>query len=368
MFLKKLQIINFKNLSDFSLECDDKIICITGKNGTGKTNVLDAINYLCVCKSFLLQTDIQNIQHGQSMFMIQGEIEHLTKVNKISCALKKGQKKQIKVNQKEHEKLIDHVGLFPVVSVTPYDIGLIWESGENRRKWIDGALSQLNHEYLNVLVKYQTTLKQRNAALKAHGFQVSNELIEVFNYQLQQSGEYIYTARQHFCKQITPIFKSIYADLSSGSEDVNLTYASQLHHLKWDELFIKHYQKDLTMQHTTAGIHRDDFLFEINGQPLQKAGSQGQQKSFLLALKLSVLKYFSDRVDKSPLLLLDDIFEKLDQERIRKLLNYISQNFNGQLFLTHTESKQLKEILNDLGLSFKSVELTENIAEYEEER
>jgi DNA replication and repair protein RecF len=362
MFLKKLSVIHFKNIAEFNTELVSDVVCITGKNGSGKTNLIDAIHYLTLCKSFLGSTDAQNIRNGESMFMIQGVFEHEDQENTVVCGLKKGQKKIIKKNQKEYDRLVEHIGQFPLVSIAPQDILLVWESGENRRKWIDGAISQFDRDYLFHLLRYNHVLKQRNAFLK-NSFQSesNNEMLQVFDDQLQASCEFIFQTRKKFIEELIPMFQWNYNALSSGSEVVNLNYESQLHDESLQALLLNRRTKDWAMQHTTAGIHRDDLGFMINELSLRKMGSQGQQKTFLIALKLAQFDYISQKTGKKPFLLLDDIFEKLDEKRIEKLLNLIGEKRFGQVFITHTNSETLNQLLGDLNITFQHITLAENL-------
>jgi len=362
MFLKKLSVIQFKNIAEFHIELASDVVCITGKNGSGKTNLIDAIHYLTLCKSFLGSTDAQNIRNGESIFMIQGLFEHDKQLSTVACGLKKGQKKTIKKNQKEYDRLADHIGQFPLVCIAPQDILLVWESGENRRKWIDGAISQFDRDYLFQLLRYNHILKQRNAFLK-NSFQneTNNELLQVFDEQLQASCELIFQTRKKFIEELIPLFQWNYDALSSGNELVHINYESQLQQESLQSLLINRRAKDWAMQHTTAGIHRDDLGFMIDNLSLRKMGSQGQQKTFLIALKLAQFDYISQKTGKKPFLLLDDIFEKLDEMRIEKLLHLIGEKRFGQVFITHTNSSTLKQLLGDLSIDFQHISLSENL-------
>lgn len=362
MFLKKLSLIHFKNIADYQVEFDSDVVCITGKNGSGKTNLIDAIHYLTLCKSFLSSTDAQNIKNGESLFMIQGLFEHEKQQSTVVCGLKKGQKKTFKKNQKEYDRLIEHIGQFPLVCIAPQDIMLVWESGENRRKWIDGAISQFDRDYLFHLLRYNHVLKQRNAFLK-NSFQseANNELLQVFDDQLQASCELIFQTRKKFIEELIPLFQWNYQALSSGNEMVQIQYETQLQNESLQALLQSRRSKDWAMQHTTAGIHRDDLGFMIDDLSLRKMGSQGQQKTFLIALKLAQFDYISQKTGKKPFLLLDDIFEKLDEKRVEKLLHLISDKRFGQVFITHTSSHTLNQMLTDLNIDFQHIALSENL-------
>jgi DNA replication and repair protein RecF len=348
MYLSNLSLLNFKNISQADLELSNRVNCFLGDNGQGKTNLLDAIYHLSYTKSFFNSIDSQNVMFNESLYVLQGAVKNEKEEYKLYCGLKKGDKKIFKKNKKIYKKLADHIGFFPVVMITPYDINLILEGGETRRRFFDALIAQFDKNYLFELLQYNKLLKQRNALLKANSNSV--DLLEVYDDQMIEKAQSIHDSRKNFISEFISIFNKFYQDISSNKESVDLDYQSALHENTMKELFIKNRTKDQLVGHTSSGIHRDDFLFSINGNPLKKFGSQGQQKTYLIALKLAKFEYIKLKKNVNPVLLLDDIFDKLDDHRVGYILNLIEKNNLGQTFITDTSKEKIPQILENLNI------------------
>ncbi|MCA5004570.1 DNA replication/repair protein RecF [Sphingobacterium bovistauri] len=351
MWLKQLSVLNFKNYTDSNLSFLPEVNAFTGSNGAGKTNLLDAIHYLSLCKSYFNPIDSQHIKRGEEYFMVQGEFERDERPDIISCSLKKNQKKQFKRNKKDYPRLADHIGQFPLVMISPNDTLIILDGSEERRKFVDNVISQTDNRYLDTLIAYNRILLQRNTLLKnikeKGVFDIG--LLEVLNMQLVEVGKVIYAKRQNFMEQFTPSFQRHYQYLSESAEEVTLVYDSQLQKNDFMELLALSLDKDRILERTTQGIHKDDLLFTIHGEmPLKKFGSQGQQKSFLIALKLAQYTYLHDQNKFKPLLLLDDIFDKLDDKRTKKLMQMVSNDEFGQIFITDTNANRVQKIFDEI--------------------
>jgi DNA replication and repair protein RecF len=358
MYLKELNLVNFRNHSEAQLSFGQLIVVFTGNNGSGKTNLLDAIYYLSFCKSFLNPVDSQNIRQGEPFFVIQGKFDDSGLSEEVYCGIKKGQKKNFKRNNKEYDKLSDHIGRIPLVIISPSDIGIITEGSEERRRFIDSVISQFDKTYLQCLMAYNRVLMQRNAALRA-GY-APDELLDVFDIQLVQHAIPIYQTRQEFMKRFSAMVAEYYIFLSGGNENISLEYDSGLHSAAPDELLKNTRDKDRVMQYTTQGIHKDDMGMLINDFPLKKYASQGQQKSFLIALKLAQFDMLRDIKNVKPVLLLDDIFEKLDQSRITALMTLVSQKHFGQIFITDSHPERIAEILREINTEFDHFVVSSN--------
>ncbi len=351
MYLEKITLINFKNYEQLDLELSPKINCFVGNNGAGKTNLLDAVHYLSFCKSYFNPIDSQNIRYSADFFMIQGQFFRLGEQENIYCGVKRNKKKNFKRNKKPYRKFSEHIGLIPVVIITPNDTALILEGSEERRKFIDGIISQYDKTYLEKLIRYNRALNQRNQLLKA--FAQNNKFdatsIEVWDEQLADLGQYIYLKRVDFIDKLLPIFKKYYELISLQAENINLTYQSQLHKQNLKSLLKTNRKKDLTLEYTSVGAHRDDLNFSIEGHALKKNASQGQQKTFLIALKLAQYDFIKEVIHFEPVLLLDDIFDKLDKNRVEQILKLLVDNHFGQIFFTDTNQQRLENILNKVG-------------------
>lgn len=352
MYLKNLSLVNFKNYDEAELVFSDGANAFTGDNGAGKTNLLDAIHYLSLCKSYFNPIDSQQIKQDRDLFMIQGKFDKDNQEEFIACGVKKNQKKQFKRNKKEYTRLADHIGLFPLVMISPNDISLILDGSEERRKFIDNVISQTDNHYLDELITYNKSLLNRNALLKriAETGRYDPTLLEIFDEQLVNSGMKIFEKRKQFMESFTNIFNEHYQYLSDDAEQVTLTYDSMLLNGDFDALLKSAAEKDKILQRTTVGIHKDELQFAIHGMPLKKFGSQGQQKSFLIALKLAKYSFLNQQKGYKPLLLLDDIFDKLDDKRITKLMKMVSEDDFGQIFITDTNPERLKAIFNAINV------------------
>jgi len=347
MHLSSLSLINFKNHSEKQFDLCPEINVFTGNNGVGKTNILDAVHYLSLCKSFINSVDKQNIKIETNFFMVQGNFLRADKNYQISCSVQTGQKKKVKRNKKEYEKLADHIGEFPVVVISPYDSNLVSEGSEVRRRFMDSMISQFDKNYLEVLIKYNKVLVQRNSLLKQ--FQEMRlfdmESIEVWDAQLISLGNIIYQKRAAFLEEYLPRFQYFFDLISEGKEEVSIAFSSQLNERSFAELVEESHQKDSRIGYTTVGIHKDDLVFTIHAdRPIKKFGSQGQQKSFLIALKLTQFDYIKQLTGKKPILLLDDIFDKLDHFRVESLMRMVSAGTFGQVLITDTDKERIEKV------------------------
>jgi DNA replication and repair protein RecF len=355
MYLQQLSILNFKNYTEAELTFSPGVNAFTGNNGAGKTNLLDAIHYLSLCKSYFNAIDSQQIKQGADFFMINGIFERNELPEMVACSVKRAQKKVFKRNKKDYQRLADHIGLFPLVMVSPYDVSIIMEGSEERRKFVDNVISQTDNHYLDELIVYNKILLNRNALLKsiADTGRFDPGLLEVLDEQLVASGTRIFEKRKVFMESFTGIFNQYYRFLCSDAERVELVYESQLLNDAFAALLTKTTEKDRVLERTTAGIHRDDLLFSIHQMPLKKFGSQGQQKSFLIALKLAQYSYLQQQKGFKPLLLLDDIFDKLDEHRITKLLQLVSDHEFGQVFITDASPNRVDQIFSRINVEVK---------------
>ena len=346
MILKEISILNYKNIREATLRFSDKLNCLVGLNGQGKTNLLDAIYYLSFTKSAYNAIDSQNITHSEDMAMIQGRyaFDHSPSEEEvISCGIKRGIKKQFRRGKKDYKRLIEHIGLIPLVMVSPQDSELISEGSDERRRFMDGVISQYDKRYLEHLTHYNALLKQRNALLKQYEEQPQNaptELFEVVEMQMAELAKYIFAQRTDFIQRFTPAFQEVYSAISGDKEAVSLQYVSQLQDRDLIEAFGRTRQRDLAIGWTTQGIHKDELDMLLGTYPLKRVGSQGQQKSYLLAMKLGQAIFLG-----KPILLLDDIFDKLDSERVERIINLVSSNRFGQIFITDTDRQHLTSIL-----------------------
>lgn len=352
MYLNKISLVNFKNYQEALLTFDDGINVLVGDNGEGKTNLLDAIFYLCFCKSFLNPIDSQNILNNEKFFLIQGNFNKDEKEIEISCSVQNGQKKKVKKNKKEYERLAEHIGQFPAVIISPYDTNLIVEGSDTRRKFIDSIISQFDRIYLEKLQRYNKVLEQRNALLKQFQEQriFQNESIEVWDAQLIELGNIIHQKRNSFLVEFIPIFQKYFDLISSQKEKIHIAYKSQLTEENFESTLKKTERKDMQIGFTTVGIHKDDLVFEINGNPIKKFGSQGQQKSFLIALRLAQFDLIATLLKLKPILLLDDIFDKLDHHRVTQLMKLVSDHTFGQVFITDTDIDRIHKVFKDTGI------------------
>ncbi|MBL7909615.1 MAG: DNA replication/repair protein RecF [Bacteroidia bacterium] len=348
MYLKQLSIINFKNYAEFEGQFSQKINCFVGNNGMGKTNLLDAIHYLSFCKSFFNSIDSQNIKHNEGFFVLQGNFEKDGELAEVYCGLKRNQKKIFKKNKKEYERLSEHIGQFPLVMISPSDADLINGSSDSRRRFLDGIISQYDKVYLDKLISYTHVLKQRNALLKQfyESRTFDSETIEIWDDQLINYGRSILEIRLKFLKHFIPLFNSHYQFISDSKEEAALHYENSLGEKDFKTAIITSLARDRAVHYTTVGPHKDDLEFTLNGFSLKKFASQGQQKSYLLALKLAQFEFIKEQKNTKPLLLLDDVYDKLDEERFTKLLEMVSGDSFGQVFITDTHPERIEHLLN----------------------
>ena len=347
MFIKNLKLFNFKNHSEKSFDFSPEINCFVGNNGAGKTNILDALHYLSMAKSFLGNLDAQNILHESDFFAIEAEIQGEEKNDIIKVQLPKEGKKIIKKNDKTYERIADHIGFLPSVMISPYDANLISDGSESRRKFLDAMISQTDSDYLFALIQYQKTLQQRNALLKYFAKNRTFDLdsLEIYNEPLTKFGTQIFEKRQRFVASILPTIQHFYEIISKGNEKVTVIYESNLNDQKFEEILSENLEKDRVLTYTSRGIHKDDLRFLMNGNLIKKFGSQGQQKSFLIALKLAQIKRIKDITNKNPILLLDDIFDKLDDNRVSQLIELVNQQNFGQIFITDTHRERTESVV-----------------------
>jgi DNA replication and repair protein RecF len=360
MYLKKLSLTNFKNYELNELEFSPKINCFTGNNGVGKTNILDAIHYLSLTKSFFNNIDSISIRHGEEYFIIQGDFVRDGKEDNIYCAFQSQKQKLLKRNGKEYQKLSDHIGRFPVVMISPADSALITEGSEDRRRFMNKIISQYNPEYLESVLRYNKALQQRNKLLKDFRStgNFDTDAISIWDIQLVKYGNFIYNERQVLANELIPVFQEYYTLISSGKERVKLKYRSHLNDGNFQDSLINSLSKDRALEYTTVGIHKDDLLLEMDGFSVKTLGSQGQQKSYLVALKLAKFDYIKRKARFSPILLLDDIFDKFDAERVEQIIRLVGNHRFGQIFITDTHQDRLQEILSSHNTDYKLFNIT----------
>ncbi len=341
--LKSLNILNYRNIREASLEFSAKLNCFVGLNGQGKTNVLDAIYLLSFTKSAYTSQDSLNITHGEEMAMVQGVYDEFT----ISCGLRRGVKKQFRKDKKDYPRLLDHIGLIPLVMVCPADHQLIEEGSDERRRFMDVVIGQRNRKYLDSLATYNALLKQRNALLKQYADAPNppDDLLEVLEWQMVEPAEYIFHARTDFFREFEPYFQEVYKVISGSAEVPALKYVSQLQNRELREAYIKTRQRDLILGWTSQGPHKDDLDMRLGEDPLKQVGSQGQQRTFVLAMKLAQALYLADSTGEAPILLLDDIFDRLDSERVERIVAMVQGEQFGQIFITDTDRQHLTDII-----------------------
>jgi DNA replication and repair protein RecF len=354
--LQKLALYQFKNYEELSVETRASAICFVGRNGSGKTNLLDAIYYLCNCKSYFNPIDSQNIQFGADQFAITGEFIRRDQPEQVICSVRKNQRKVFKRNHKEYDRLAEHIGLLPCVMITPYDIELIWEGSEVRRKFMDSTLAQLSRGYLDDLIAYNHALLQRNTVLKTYSKQphFPDEFLEIWDVQLTERAASIHEARASFLKNFQGVFQRVYAEISGGAEEVSFNFDSELNEATMEELLRKNNRRDRQLERTSAGCHRDDLDFLIEGNALKKFASQGQQKSFLFALKFAQYLFIKEAAGVKPILLLDDFFDKIDEHRVTNIMGWIARNDVGQMFITDTSIERMPAVLSGVGIQYQA--------------
>lgn len=359
MKLKCLSLTNYKNISAAQYTFDTRINCFIGKNGVGKSNILDAIYHLCFGKGYFNPSAVQNIQFEKDFFMLDGVFEKEEREERIVCSLKRGSKKTIKRNGKIYERISDHIGFLPLVIISPADRDLIVEGSATRRKFIDGVMGQTDKAYLKDLLAYNKIIVQRNALLK---YFVANQTfdpstLEIYDQQLVQLGTNIHKKRVAFLATFIPIVKSHYKSISESNEEIDISYESNLHTTDFETLLKENLNKDRSAQFTTAGPHKEDLNFLIHNQPIKKFGSQGQQKSFLIALKLAQFDFIKTQAGVPPIVLLDDVFDKLDQDRVALIMQLVESDHFGQIFLSDTHQERTLAALETTQLSYSLFEL-----------
>ena len=359
MLLRQLSLINYKNFESKELTFDAKINCIVGDNGIGKTNILDAIYHLSFGKSYFNPVSSQNIRHGSDFFVIDGTFEKEGREEKIVCSLKKNNKKIIKRNGKAYDRFADHIGLLPLVIISPADRDLIIEGSDTRRKFIDGVISQSDKSYLQNLINYNKVVSQRNALLKyfAANRTFNKDTLAVYNEQMSTYGTEIFKKRTSFLEAFIPIFQEQYKSITGNTEDVSLSYDSKLKDYDLITLLNKNLDKDRALQYTSVGVHKDDLSFEISNHPIKKFGSQGQQKSFLIALKFAQFHFMKSQSGTTPILILDDIFDKLDEHRVSHIITLVNDENFGQIFISDTHADRTESVVKKIHQSYKIFKL-----------
>ena len=357
--LTKITITQFKNYDFSSFNFTERVIGICGLNGKGKTNLLDAIHYLCFTKSYFTRLDGNNVQHGNTGFRLEGNFELNDKPEKAVCILRETGRKEFSINESQYDKFSQHIGRYPCVVIAPDDAELITGDSKERRTFLDALLCQLDADYMQHLIVYKKILEQRNSLLKSFADTGNKNfsLLEVLDEQLIKPGDYVFNKRKEFLVSFLPIAKHLYNDIATKPEDVNLFYESELLQASFSELLKVNRNKDCLAQRTTSGIHRDDLDIQLANQPFKNIASQGQRKSLLFALKLAEMEVLQNEKGFAPLLLLDDVFEKLDEDRISNLLNKVCVENDGQVFITDTNEERLKQHLDTLGVQYQLIEL-----------
>ena len=354
LYLQKLTLTNFKNHTESNFKFTERINCFVGDNGSGKTNILDAIHYLSLSKSYFNKLDAQNIKFQENFFILKGVFVKDDEQSDIQCGLQKGEGKVLKCNGKKYKRFSDHIGSFPVVVISPTDSNIILDGSDVRRRYIDSSIAQYNKQYLKNLIDYNKALKQRNALLKSFAERkyFNKITLETFDNQLIKFGTVIFKERKHFLERLIIVFKKHYEHIANESEKVSIKYNSQLNEQTFAISLQKSLEKDKISQYTNIGIHKDDIIFEMNEHAIKKIGSQGQQKSFLIALKLAQFDFMEKQIGFKPILLLDDIFDKLDDKRVEKIIAFVDNNFFGQVFITDTHKERTEEILQRSEVEF----------------
>ena len=353
MILKRISVLNYKNLEQVEISFSPKLNCFLGRNGMGKTNLLDAVYYLSFCKSAGNPIDSQNMRHEADFFVIQGFYEHEDGTpEEVYCGMKRQKKKVFKRNKKEYTRLSDHIGFLPLVLVSPADTELIAGGSDGRRRFMDVVISQYDKTYLDALIRYNKALEQRNALLKSEQ-PVEEGLFQVWEEMMAQTGEVVFQKREAFIEEFIPIFRSFYAFVSQGHEEVDLSYRSHARGASLLEVLRESRMRDQIMGYSLHGIHKDDLEMQLGGFPIKREGSQGQNKTYLIALKLAQFDFLKRTGTTTPLLLLDDIFDKLDATRVEQIVKLVSGDRFGQIFITDTNREHLDCILHNIGGDYK---------------
>lgn len=355
MYISHLDLVNFKNYDQAEFSFSPKINCFIGNNGVGKTNLLDSVFYLSFCKSYFNPIDSQNIKHDKDFFVIQGKYSRDDTEENIYCGMKRNHKKQFKRNKTEYNRLSEHIGLIPLVMISPSDIELIESGSEERRKFMNFVISQYDKSYLNDVITYNKALSQRNALLKQFARErfFDKDSLGIWTEQLIIAGKKIYEVRKNFIRELIPVFQEYYDFVSGGIEKVQLVYHSQLESCEIEELFARSVDKDRAFQYTTSGLHKDDLDLMLGDYHIKRTGSQGQKKTYLMALKLAQFNFIQKLNGFKPILLLDDIFDKFDAQRVAKIIFLVAEEKFGQIFITDTDQVRLEKILSKTKIEYK---------------
>lgn len=354
MILREISILNYKNIAQADLSFSPKLNCLIGLNGEGKTNLLDAVHFLALCKSAMTSLDSACIRHGEEFCVIQGQLEHDGgDAEEVYLGMRRGQKKVVKRNKKAYRRIAEHIGLVPLVMVSPLDSLLIAGGGEERRRFLDIVISQTDHRYLDALMAYNKALAQRNALLKQEEPAPDEELLALWEAEMARHGTAVYEARRRYVETFVPVFQEIYARVSEQREQVGLAYSSHAQRGPLFEVIQRDRAKDLAVGYSLHGVHRDDLEMTLDGYPLKREGSQGQNKTFLVALKLAQFDFLRRSLGEAPLLLLDDIFDKLDAQRVEQIVHLVAGDDYGQIFVTDTNRDHLDQILKRSGGDYR---------------
>jgi len=356
MILERLSILNYKNIEQAELVLSPKINCFLGCNGMGKTNLLDAIYYLSFCKSHSNPVDSQNIKHDAEFAVIQGWYDVDNKHEEFFCSLRRKQKKQFKRNKKEYDRLSDHIGVLPLIMVSPSDTELINGGSDERRRFIDLFLSQFDKEYLHSLIRYNKALQQRNALLKTDGF-IDETLIDLWDDQLVEEGMIVFKKRKDFISKFIPIFQKFYDFICLSNEKVSLAYESHFDTEDFAALLRQRRDKDKIIGYTTVGVHKDELDMQMDNYSIKRVGSQGQNKTYVVALKFAQFDFLKKATSTTPILLLDDIFDKLDASRVEQIMKLVLDKDFGQIFITDTNREHLSDILSQTGNDYHLYEV-----------
>lgn len=363
MHLSHLAISQFKNCQEASLSFSGNINCFVGRNGAGKTNILDAIYYLAFCKSYFNQTDSLNINHQSDYFALNGTFLRGDRTDHVQCIQRRNLPKKFSINKKEYDRLADHIGLFPLVMVSPYDRDLINDGSELRRKYLDGVISQFDHSYLDDLLTYNKALAQRNALLKKSaetGF-FDRPMLQLYDAQMEQPANRIYHNRLAFLESFMPVFQHYYSWISEGRERVKIVYETTMSQASFSQLMEQAFDRDKALRYTSAGIHKDDLDLQIDGYPVKKFGSQGQQKSYVVAMKLAQFEYTRQIKSIKPIMLFDDIFDKLDATRVQKIVELVGNDSFGQVFISDTQPERIEAIFTQTSLDHRIFEVADGV-------
>ena len=379
MRITQISLLNFRNYSQLNIDFSGGINCLLGHNGAGKTNLLDAIHYLSFCKSYFNSFDNQNILHDEEMFVIQGLFEKDGNKEEIYCAQKRNERKQFKRNKKDYSKLSEHIGLLPVVMITPMDAALLYDGSDMRRKFVDSIISQVDTHYLNALIEYNKALVNRNALLKQFNESKTwdDTLMVTYDNILVSRGKAIFKKRQEFTEEFSPLFLKAYMEISGEQEKAHVEYSSKLFEGDFEGLLVQALPRDRVLTYTSTGVHKDDWIFCMEGRSLKKFASQGQQKSFIIALKIAQYRYLKKQYKSAPILLLDDIFDKLDDTRVNCLIDMVCGDEFEQVFITDTKLLRRKKLLENRDKEYRlfpisggiiqaSVHQVESLSSYKE--